>query len=392
MAKNSRRTFLKQGIGLVVGGPLAWSACGGTGSSPAPGASPSPSPAPPGARVVALTRCRSYGAEAEAALRDSFDRLGGLGALVSGKTVSVKVNLTGRPFTWLFGLPPGETYLTHGDTALVLATLLFEAGARRVRFVESAPFAEPMATILDAAGWDVGALLALGRVELENTRNRGEGSAYAHLGVPGGGYVFSSFDLNHSYQDTDVLVSLSKMKEHATAGVTLSLKNLFGITPNSLYGNEVGGEDALGFRLGLHAHSQAPGFQFPGEKPGFEAAEPGFRVPRIIADLNGARPVDLAIVDGIRSIRGGEGSWNAGIAPVSPGVLVAGRNAVATDAVAVAVMGFADPRASRGVAPFESCDNHLLLAEQAGLGTADLGLIEVRGLSIAEARYPYRTS
>ena len=171
-----------------------------------------------------------------------------------------------------------------------------------------------------------------------------------------------------------------------------STSTIFGITPNSLYGNEVGGEDALGFRMGLHAHSQAPGFHFPGEKPGFDDAEPGFRVPRIIADLNGARPVDLAIVDGIRSIRGGEGFWNTGIAPVSPGVLVAGRNAVATDAVAVAVMGFADPRASRGVAPFELCDNHLLLAEQAGLGTADLGLIEVLGLSIAEARYPYRPS
>jgi hypothetical protein len=53
-------------------------------------------------------------------------------------------------------------------------------------------------------------------------------------------------------------------------------------------------------------------------------------------------------------------------------------------------MGFADPRAVRGVAPFEACDNHLLLAEEAGLGTADLSRIEVRGLSIAEARYPYR--
>jgi hypothetical protein len=67
-----------------------------------------------------------------------------------------------------------------------------------------------------------------------------------------------------------------------------------------------------------------------------------------------------------------------------------GRNAVSTDAVAVAVMGFDQPRAPRGVAPFAACDNHLLLAEQAGLGTADLGRIEVRGLSIPEARYPYR--
>jgi len=339
--------------------------------------------------VVALERCRSYGAESELALRDSFDLLGGLGSLVRGKTVTVKVNLTGRPFEWLFGNSPGETYLTHGDTALALARILFDEGAYRLRFVESAPFREPMAVVLDQAGWDVRALLALGRVELENTRNLGQGSRYAHVAVPGG-YVFASFELNHSYHDTDVLVSLAKMKEHATAGVTLSMKNLFGITPNALYGNEPGGEEALGYRGGLHSRSQAPGFQFPGEKPGFETAGPGFRVPRIIADLNAARPVDLAIVDGITAMRGGEGPWNGGIAPVVPGVLVVGRNAVATDTVAVAVMGFANPRGVQGTAPFEACDNHLLLAEQAGLGTADLGRIEVRGLSIAEARHPYR--
>ena len=50
--------------------------------------------------------------------------------------------------------------------------------------------------------------------------------------------MFSSLELNHSYQDTDVMISLAKLKRHITAGVTLSMKNLFGITPNSLYGSE----------------------------------------------------------------------------------------------------------------------------------------------------------
>ena len=39
--------------------------------------------------------------------------------------------------------------------------------------------------------------------------------------------------------------------------------------------------------------------------------------------------------------------------------------------------------------PFDKGDNFLLLAEQAGLGSADLAQIEVRGLSIEKARYPY---
>jgi hypothetical protein len=52
-------------------------------------------------------------------------------------------------------------------------------------------------------------------------------------------------------------------------------------------------------------------------------------------------------------------------------------------------MGYADPRATRGTPPCATCDNHLLLAEQAGLGSADLARIEVRGMSIDQARYPY---
>jgi len=384
---STRRAFIRRSLAFAAA-PSLFTSCGsGDGSyGPSP---PTPSSLPPstGSGLVTLSRCRSYGVEAETALRESFDRLGGISALVRGKTVTVKVNLTGRPFAWLWGRPPGETYLTHGDTALGVAHILLDEGARRVRFVESAPFLEPMAEVLDQAGWDVRALLALPGVELENTRNLGLGARYARLSVPGGGYLFSYFELNHAYEETDVLVSLCKLKEHATAGVTLSLKNLFGITPNALYGDQAGTEDALGYRYPIHASA---GAGLPGEKAGFSALGAGVRVPRTIADLAAARPIDLAIVDGISAIRGGEGSWNAGIAPTAPGVLVVGRNAVSTDAVAVAVMGFDQPRAPRGVAPFAACDNHLLLAEQAGLGTADLGRIEVRGLSIPEARYPYR--
>jgi hypothetical protein len=39
--------------------------------------------------------------------------------------------------------------------------------------------------------------------------------------------------------------------------------------------------------------------------------------------------------------------------------------------------------------PFEKCDNQLLLAEQLGVGTADLSRIEVLGLTLEQARYSY---
>ena len=89
---------------------------------------------------------------------------------------------------------------------------------------------------------------------------------------------------------------------------------------------------------------------------------------------------------------GGEGPWCGNAHPLkftSPGVLIVGFNGVSTDAVGTAVMGYADPRTVRGTKPFGFCDNHLLMAEQAGLGTADLSKIDVSGVSIEKARYLY---
>jgi hypothetical protein len=114
----------------------------------------------------------------------------------------------------------------------------------------------------------------------------------------------------------------------------------------------------------------------------------GYRVPRIVADLCGVRPIDLAIVDGVESIRGGEGVWNPGVGYIRADVLLAGKNPVCVDAVSTAVMGY-DPRADRGTVPFLRGDNTLKLAEAAGLGSTDLSRIEVAGLGIKEARHDY---
>ena len=376
----TRRRFLR----LAAAAPLA--ATAGCGAS-----SPTQSAAvQAGSATVALARVRSYGSEAAAGLRQVLDLLGGIGSLVRGKTVTVKVNLTGWPFQTIGGLPPGETYVTHGDTALALARILSENGARRIRFVESQGVALPLESVVASAGWDLPALSAITGVELENTRNLGYGRAYSRLRVSDGGRLFSYFDLNHSYEETDVFISLCKMKEHpSAAGLTLSLKNLFGLTPNSLYGSEGVGEDRLGNRAPIHDAAEGGGRLLPGERTGFQREAVGVRVPRTIVDLNLARPAQLAIVDGITTVRGGEGWWNPDTRPFSPGLLVAGWNALATDAVCATLMGF-DPRAPHYTAPFETRENHLLLAEQAGLGTADVSQIDVRGLRLPDVRTPFR--
>ena len=116
-------------------------------------------------------------------------------------------------------------------------------------------------------------------------------------------------------------------------------------------------------------------------------------MPRVVAELAAARPIHLAIIDGIYSMEGGE---LPGQGPrllhnaLHPGVLIAGYNCVTTDAVGTAVMGF-DPMAERGTPPFENCDNTLALAEGLGLGTRDLTKIEVVGTPIAKAKTHYKT-
>jgi uncharacterized protein (DUF362 family) len=344
----------------------------------------------PGLATVAMVACRGYGGEARSAMEKCFDLLGGIGSLVKDKTVTVKVNLTGTDFSDFLERPVGETYMTHYDTALALGSLLFRAGARRVRLVESTTSRSELAESLAMANWDVKKLESLGPVQFENTRNLCKSKGYSHLSVPKGGYMFSSFEFNPAYVETDVVVSLAKLKTHLTAGVTLSMKNMFGITPNALYGDDAGSEDSTGGRSELHTPEK--GVKLPGLKPGLTSIEPGWRVPRAVADICVARPVHLAIIDGITSMSGGEGPWCRDAGPVkvtTPGVLIAGLNPVSTDAVGTAVMGFANPRAVRGTKPFELCDNHLLLAEEAGIGTADLAKIEVRGLTIEKAKYPY---
>ncbi len=389
----SRRTFIQHGFALAAGAPLALT-CARNGllaadmaGGPIPAA---PLPRHPDAKV-AIVPCRTYGPEVRPALEKCFDLLGGIGSLVKDKTVTVKLNLTGNSANPLLGRPVGETYNTHYDTALALGSLLFAAGAHRVRFVESTQSRSRLEATLAEHAWDVPALSALGKVEFENTRNLGLGRQYSHLRVPGGGYMFSAFDFNHAYEDTDVMVSLAKLKNHLTAGVTLSMKNLFGLPPNSLYGAEAGKETATAPRSPLHDPKGFRSLKLPGLREGVFSDEATWRVPRITVDVCAARPIHLAIIDGITAMSGGEGPWcgEERLKVTTPGVLIAGLNPVATDAVSTAVMGYANPRAARGVKPFQNCDNHLLLAEQAGLGTADLAQIDLRGMPIEKARYPY---
>jgi hypothetical protein len=247
--------------------------------------------------------------------------------------------------------------------------------------------------LLDS-GWNVRMLFgAASNVEFLNTNALGKAKSYSRFPVPGGGWIFPAYDLNPAYEETDVFMSMAKLKNHATCGVTLAMKNCFGITPASIYGDDAGEDEpnekpVKGRGSVCHDGERQPPKSAPQEIDPDSSREPGYRMPRIVADLAAARPIDIALIDGIETVAGGEGPWIRGLRSVQPGVIIAGTNAVTTDTVATAVMGY-DPRAAKGTAPFVDCDNSLLLAEARGVGTTDLKNIEVRGVSIREALFPF---
>jgi uncharacterized protein (DUF362 family) len=347
---------------------------------------------------VAVGLCPEYNRQVRDVLATMFDQLGGLPSLVRGKTVAIKLNLTGFPRTKLMTMDNQMTHWVHPEVIGSLVSLLGQAGATRIRLLESVPAGiKPLEEFMIQAGWQPKDFASLAmRVEFENTNFLGSGKSYARFMVPGGGLMYAGYDLNHSYRDTDVFVSLAKLKEHRTAGVTLSMKNCFGITPCTIYSDDAPHDEPavtpVGFRGPMHSGSRVPPKSAP--QPVAESKDPGFRVPRITADLVASRPIHLAVIDGIYTMTAGELPYTREHSKewvnkaVHPGLLIAGMNCVCTDAVATAVMGF-DPMADRGTPPFEKCDSTLKLAESLGVGTCDLRRIEVVGTPIEKARFKF---
>ncbi|MGA7343403.1 MAG: DUF362 domain-containing protein [Terracidiphilus sp.] len=346
---------------------------------------------------VAVGLCPEYNRQVVDVLSSMFDQLGGIDRLVGGKTVAIKLNMTGPANDKLNSMPNQMTHWVHPQVIGALVYLLGKAGAQRIRLLESAPVGtKPLEEFMLSAGWQPKDFAsAAPRVEFENTNFLGSGKTYARFMVPGGGLMYAGYDLNHSYRDCDVFVSLAKLKEHRTAGVTLSMKNCFGITPCTIYSREAPQDEPsivpVGYREPMHSGSRVPPKSAPPLVDKTNSKDPGYRVPRITADLVASRPIHLAVIDGIYTMTGGElpnqmPGWIH--QPVHPGLLIAGLNCVSTDAVATAIMGF-DPMADRGTPPFETCDSTLHLAEHLGVGTRDLSRIEVLGTPIAKARYKF---
>jgi len=358
-------------------------------------------PAAP-AEPVSVAKVRSYNEDLTAQFRKMFDQIDGIGNQVKGKTVGIKVNLTGdAPFP---GYTAGDTHWVHPRVVGSAVAAFGALGAKRIRILESTDsrkLGHKLEDKLFAGGWDVAAIRnAAPHVEFEDTNTIGQAKQYSLFKVKSNPYVFPAFLMNHSYEDCDYFVSMGKMKNHEEMGITICIKNLFGITPTGLYRDRE--------QVFHYGYVQAPSGA-PTELDPQSTRYEGWRLPRVLVDILGSRPVDLAIADGIVSMVGGEGPWVLGSKPCHPGILVVGKNCVNTDSVAMACMGY-NPRAGRHEAPyrvfknpkdhpadqchptdetFQYADNMMLLAEAAGIGSADLTKIDVRGVPIKEAMFDY---
>ena len=366
---------------------------------------------------VSVAKVVSYDLDLVSQFEQMFDQIGGLGQRVRGKTVAMKLNLTGAMgHGRQVGLSAGQTHWVHPNVVGALTTVFAKLGAKRIRLLESTfrkRYGAPLEDTLLNDGWDVNAIKNSAKiVEFEDTNGLGTAKQYSTLKVKTSRpYIFPAFSVNHSYEDCDFFVSVGKMKNHEELGVTLSMKNLFGITPELLYGltpQPPGASQWVRERV-FHYGQVAPPAGVPQEIDLTSDQYEGWRMPRLLTDLCGARPIDLAILDGIETLIGGESSGMPGTKHAKPGLLVVGANCVSTDAVAMATMGY-NPRAGRHEAPFrlykspkdhpaeqlvppgetqQYADNTALMGEAAGLGTADLSRIDVRGVAIKHAMYDF---
>ncbi len=289
-----RRTFLRR-AGLVGAGVAVVGVAGGLSSEVLSRPSRHPwdraSFPPPGRPKVAVVHATSYDRGLEAIVLAGLREIG---ADVAGKTVLLKPNFV--------EYDPGAAINT--DPRLIAATVLAmrRLGAAAVAVAEGPAHRRDTQYIVESSGL----LDALGAVDAPfadlNTAQllpRALDSWFTDLG---------ELWLPQPVIDADVVVSMPKMKTHHWAGVTLSLKNCFGCVPGRVYGWP---------KNVLHWAG----------------------LTEAIVDVAAAVRPDLQIVDGIVGMQG-NGPIQGTAMPA--GLLVFGKDPVATDVTAARLMGF-DP-------------------------------------------------
>ena len=281
MIRPSRRAFLAGAGGLAVAGGSAYAWRG---------------PGEAGWRAdVVVARAEAYSDGLARVVRDGLAELGLGPAWAKGKSVLLKPNLV-EPSV----VAPHVN--THPAVVRAVAEVFRSWDAREVFVAEGQGHCRDtrfvleqsgLGPVLDEAGLE---FVDLNHDDVFDRRNRLRFTGMRALHLPA------------TLRRADIVVSLPKMKTHHWAGVTLGMKNLFGVMPGVAYG----------WPKNVLHHAGIPGS---------------------ILDINAAVGPALAIVDGIVGM---EGDGPIMGTPVPAGVLVMGTNVPAVDATATRLMGI-DP-------------------------------------------------
>ncbi len=156
----------------------------------------------------------------------------------------------------------------------------------------------------------------------------------------------SDYCISNTVHDCDFLINVPVMKIHSDCGITSCLKNYVGTAPREVY---------------------APSWRYSNRILHDEYSVEG-RIDGWLVDLGTFHPADYNIVDGIRGLQYANHNNRKPDQMLRSNLVMAGEDAVALDAMVAKIMAF------------NTWDlDFLHMAELRGIGTMDLGRIDVIG-------------
>ncbi|MBN2223084.1 MAG: DUF362 domain-containing protein [Deltaproteobacteria bacterium] len=283
--------------------------------------------------TVSVVRCDGYEIETVCGnVRQAVDRIGGIGAFVSrNDRVLIKPNM-------LVAKPPDKAALTHPAVLEAAIRLVLDAGAKPL--VGDSPAMGSAAACAEKGGFVP--ILKKYNVPLVPFQKA------AVIKNPDG--AFKTFEVARDALEVDKIINLPKLKTHGQMVMTMAVKNSFGLVP---------GVRKTQWHLRI------------GNNPAHFA--------RMLVDLHYRLAPALSIMDAVTAMEGnGPGSGD----PVDLGLIIAGVDASAIDAVSCRIVGLD-----------QSLLYTLAEAKKARRGTTDLTDIAVVGdrlddVSVTGFRFP----
>ncbi|MCA1985619.1 MAG: DUF362 domain-containing protein [Desulfovibrio sp.] len=256
-----------------------------------------------------------------AATRAAVELLGGMRAIVSpGQKVLIKPNMS-------FANPPEMATTTHPEVVRELAAMCKEAGAADILIMDH-PLRSPEACLERSGIRDACRDLDSRMVQAVNAP-----AFFADADIPAGKEMRGNAFLK-AVLDADVLIAAPVAKSHGSTGVSLSLKGMMGL---------------IWDRGSMHSR---------------------YNLDEAIVDLYTRLTPALTVVDATRVL-----TTNGPFGPgkvITPQTIIASRDGVAADALAVASFEWW----GRRMQPNQV--RHLRLAAERGLGRIDIEHLRVQ--------------